>query len=81
MYYDIVHGLWTALNQMYANAHNESRIFELYRDISHVPQPILGLSIADYFGYVQTRCEELSQYEPLSDGVVESKRPDRRHPY
>ena len=35
MYYDTIHGLWTALSKMYAHAHNDSRIFELYRDISH----------------------------------------------
>ncbi|GFZ13690.1 Rho GTPase activating protein with PAK-box/P21-Rho-binding domain-containing protein [Actinidia rufa] len=70
---------------MYAHARNESRIFELYRDISHASQPALGLSVADYFGYPQNRWEELTQYEPLSDfpsdGVVESKRLDRRHTY
>ena len=42
-------------------------------------------SVADYFGYLQTRWEELTQYEVLSDfprdGVVESKRLDRRHTY
>ncbi|GFZ16805.1 hypothetical protein Acr_26g0000750 [Actinidia rufa] len=85
MYHDTVHGLWTALKQMYAHARNESRIFELYRDISHASQPALGLLVADYFGYLQTRWEELAQYEPLSDfpsdGAVESKRLDRRHTY
>ncbi|XP_057467808.1 uncharacterized protein LOC130757154 isoform X1 [Actinidia eriantha] len=85
MYHDTVHGLWTALTQMYAHARNESRIFELYREISHASQIILGLSVADYFGYLQTRWEELAQYEPLSDfpsdGAVESKRLDRRHTY
>ncbi|GFY95250.1 hypothetical protein Acr_10g0006350 [Actinidia rufa] len=85
MYHDTVHGLWTALTQMYAHARNESRIFELYREISHASQTTLGLSVADYFGYLQTRWEELAQYEPLSDfpsdGAVESKRLDRRHTY
>ncbi|GFY86486.1 hypothetical protein Acr_05g0001250 [Actinidia rufa] len=85
MYHDTVHGLWTALKQMYAHARNESRIFELYRDISHASQPALGLLVVDYFGYLQTRWEELAQYEPLSDfssdGAVESKRLDRRHTY
>ncbi|GFY96557.1 hypothetical protein Acr_11g0008630 [Actinidia rufa] len=85
MYHDTVHGLWTALTQMYAHARNESRIFELYREISHSSQTSLGLSIADYFGYLQTRWEELAQYEPLSDfpsdRAVESKRLDRRHTY
>ncbi|PSR86087.1 U2 small nuclear ribonucleoprotein [Actinidia chinensis var. chinensis] len=85
MYHDTVHGLWTALSQMYAHARNESRIFELYREISHSSQTSLGLSIADYFGYLQTIWEELAQYEPLSDfpsdGAVESKRLDRRHTY
>ncbi|GFZ01734.1 ORMDL family protein [Actinidia rufa] len=85
MYHETVHGLWTALTQMYANARNESRIFELYREISHASQTTLGLSVADFFGYLQTRWEELAQYEPLSDfpsdGAVESKRLDRRHTY
>ncbi|GFZ12658.1 hypothetical protein Acr_23g0010430 [Actinidia rufa] len=85
MYHDTVHGLWTALNQEYAHARNESRIFELYQDISPASQPTLGSSVADYFAYLHTRWEELAQYEPLSDfsndGVVESKRLDRRHTY
>ncbi|GFZ03339.1 hypothetical protein Acr_15g0019470 [Actinidia rufa] len=67
MHHDTVHGLWTALTQMYAHARNESRIFELYREISHASQTSFGLSVADYFGYLQTRWEELAQYEPLSD--------------
>ncbi|GFZ10038.1 hypothetical protein Acr_21g0006370 [Actinidia rufa] len=60
------------------NFHAWSRSFQLY----------LGgkrLSVADYFGYLQTKWEELAQYEPLSDfpsdGAVESKRLDRRHIY
>ncbi|GFZ19458.1 hypothetical protein Acr_28g0001630 [Actinidia rufa] len=85
MYHDTVHGLWTALTQMYAHARNESRIFELYREVSHASQISLELSVADFFGYLQTRWEELAQYEPLSDfpsdGAVESKRLDRRHTY
>lgn len=85
MYHDTVHGLWSALTQMYAHARNESRIFELYREVSHASQTSLELSVADFFGYLQTRWEELAQYEPLSDfpsdGVVESKRLDRRHTY
>ncbi|GFY95374.1 hypothetical protein Acr_10g0007590 [Actinidia rufa] len=85
MYHDTVHGLWTALTQMYAHARNESRIFELYREISHASQTSFGLSVADYFGYLQTRWEELAQYKPLSDfpsdGAVESKCLDRRHTY
>ncbi|KAF8396921.1 hypothetical protein HHK36_018556 [Tetracentron sinense] len=74
-----------ALTKMYAHAHCDSRIFELYRDISHASQAALGFSIADFFGYLQTRWEELAQYEPLSefpiDAVVESKHLDRRHTY
>ena len=30
MYHDLVYGLWTALNQIYAHARNDVRIFELY---------------------------------------------------
>ncbi|GFY81621.1 hypothetical protein Acr_01g0014300 [Actinidia rufa] len=49
------------------------------------PDTTLGLFVADYFGYPQTRWEELAQYEPLSDfpsdGGAESKRLDRRHTY
>ncbi|GFY84611.1 hypothetical protein Acr_03g0013850 [Actinidia rufa] len=85
MYHDTVHGLWTALTQMYAHTRNESRIFELYREISHASRTSFGLSVADYFEYLQTRWEELAQYEPFSDfpsdGAVESKRLDRRHTY
>ena len=67
MYHRNVLDLWNALNKMYAHAHSDSRIFELYQDISHASQSVLGLSVADFFGYLQTRWEELSQYEPISD--------------
>ena len=70
---------------MYAHACNESQIFVFYRDITHASQPTLGFSITNYFRYLQTKWEELSQYELLSDflsdGVVESKLLDRRHTY
>ncbi|GFS38150.1 DHHC-type zinc finger family protein [Actinidia rufa] len=41
----------------------EDRVYHMfmYHDTVH------GLSVADYFGYLQTRWEELAQYEPLSD--------------
>ncbi|GFS35611.1 hypothetical protein Acr_00g0040930 [Actinidia rufa] len=46
---------------------------------------MLGLSVIDYFGYFQTRWEELAHYEPLSDftsdGAADSKSLDRRHTY
>ncbi len=67
MYHDSVYGLWTALNQMYAHARNNVRIFELYQDVSHACQAALGPSVVNYFGYLQSRWEELAQYEPLSD--------------
>ncbi|GFY88523.1 phosphatidylinositol-4-phosphate 5-kinase family protein [Actinidia rufa] len=64
--------------KMYAHARYESWLFELYWDISHSSQATLGFSVADYFGYLQTRWEELTQYKPFNDfpnnGVVESKR-------
>ncbi|KAF8398650.1 hypothetical protein HHK36_014505 [Tetracentron sinense] len=85
LYHDIVHGLWIAMTKMYAHAHCDSRIFELYRDISHASQDAFGLSLADFFGYLQTRWEELAQCEPLSDfptdAAIESKRLDHRHTY
>ena len=52
---------------MYAHAHHDSRIFELHRDIAHASQETLGLSVSEFFGYLQSRWEELAQYEPLSD--------------
>ncbi|KAF8404481.1 hypothetical protein HHK36_009366 [Tetracentron sinense] len=70
---------------MYAHAHYDSRIFELYQDISHASQAALRLLVADFFCYLQTRWEELARYEPLSDfpidAAIESKRLDRRHMY
>ena len=55
MYHSTVHDLWTALSKMYAHAHSNSRIFELYQEISHASQAALGLSVTDYFGYLQTQ--------------------------
>uniref|UniRef100_A0A2N9IGT2 Integrase catalytic domain-containing protein n=1 Tax=Fagus sylvatica TaxID=28930 RepID=A0A2N9IGT2_FAGSY len=46
----------------------------------------LGLSVVDYFGYLQSRWEELAQYEPLSDFPAEAAsivvtRLGRQHTY
>jgi hypothetical protein len=71
MYYDTVNRLWIALCQMYAHARNDACIFELYQDVSHASQAALGLSVVDYFGYLQSRWEELAQYEPFSDFPAE----------
>ena len=86
MYHDTVNGLWTALCQMYAHTRNDARIFELYQDVSHASQAALGLSVVDYFGYLQSRWEELASYEPLSDFSVETAsivvtRLSRQHTY
>jgi hypothetical protein len=86
MYHDTVNGLWTALCQMYAHAHNDACIFELYQDVSHASQAALGLLVVDYFGYLQSRWEELAQYEPLSDFPAEAAsivvtRLGRQHTY
>ena len=59
--------MWTAFSQMYVHAHHDSRIFELYQEIAWASQETLGFSVADYFGFLQSHWEELSQYEPLSD--------------
>ncbi|GFZ09690.1 hypothetical protein Acr_21g0002890 [Actinidia rufa] len=67
IYNDNVNSLWTALSQMYAHAHHDFWIFELYLEIVRASQDTLGLSIADYFSFLQSRWEELTQYEHLSD--------------
>ncbi|GFZ01082.1 hypothetical protein Acr_14g0007170 [Actinidia rufa] len=71
---------------MYTHAHHDSRIFELYREIARASQETLGLSVADYFGFLQSRWEELAQYEPLSDfpvaaATIVSQRLARQHTY
>ena len=35
---------------MYAHAHNDARICELYRDAYHVSQAALGLLVVDFLG-------------------------------
>ena len=51
IYNDIVHNLWTALSQIYADAHHDFRIFKLYREISRASQEILGLFVTNYFDH------------------------------
>ncbi|KAF7150351.1 hypothetical protein RHSIM_Rhsim02G0139900 [Rhododendron simsii] len=67
MYCDTTLRLWASLAQMYAHARNDIRIYELYQEISHASQETLKLSVAEFFGYLQSRWEELAQYEPMSD--------------
>ena len=86
MFHDTVSSLWTSLTQMYAHECNDSRIFELYRDVAQASQATLGLSVADYFGYLQSRWEELAQYEPLSEFPTDAakialRRLNRHHTY
>ena len=85
MYHDMVPLLWSSLTKMYAHARNEARIFELYREIHQASQASLSLSVADYFAYLQSRWEELAQYEPLSEftteGGIAARRLDRQHTY
>ncbi|GFY93013.1 putative methyltransferase family protein [Actinidia rufa] len=85
MYHDMVSLLWSSLTKMHAHAHNEARIFELYREIHQASQASLSLSVADYFAYLQSRWEELAQYEPLSEftteGGITACRLDRQHTY
>ncbi|GFZ02262.1 hypothetical protein Acr_15g0008700 [Actinidia rufa] len=68
MYHDMVPLLWSSLTKMCAHAHNEARIFELYREIHQASQASLSLSVADYFAYLQSRWEELAQY--MSPSIV-----------
>ena len=67
IYNDTFYSLWTAMSQIYAHAHHDLQIFELYWEIAKASQETLGLSVADYFGFLQSCWEELAQYEPLSD--------------
>ena len=67
MFHDTIYNLQTSLTQMYAHECNDSYIFELYQEVVHASKATLGLSIADFFGYLQSCWEELAQYEPLSE--------------
>ncbi|GFZ05772.1 molybdenum cofactor sulfurase [Actinidia rufa] len=53
--------------------------------IYHASQASLSLSVEDYFAYLQSRWEELAQYEPLSEftteGGIAARRLDRQHTY
>ncbi|KAE9466932.1 hypothetical protein C3L33_01159, partial [Rhododendron williamsianum] len=86
MYCDTAPRLWASLTQMYAHARNDIRIYELYQEISHASQETLKLSVAEFFGYLQSRWEELAQYEPMSDFPADAasimvKRLNRQHIY
>lgn len=85
MYHETADSLWKALTKMYAHSHNEARIFELHQEISHASQESLGLSVSEFFGYLQVRWDELAQYDPVSDfgetAHVAVKRLDRLHTY
>ncbi|GFS29764.1 hypothetical protein Acr_00g0008280 [Actinidia rufa] len=73
IYNDTIQSLWTALSQMYAHAHHDSQIFDLY--IERLLEPhkeTLEFSVADYFGFLQSRWEELAQYEHLGDFLTEA---------
>ncbi|KAK1265656.1 hypothetical protein QJS04_geneDACA014974 [Acorus gramineus] len=65
MYHDTVDSLWAALKKTYGHARNDSRIYELYKDIAQATQGTQ--SVTDYFGFLQARWEELAHYEPLSE--------------
>ena len=86
LYHDTIHGLWTFLTQMYAHEQNDSRIFELHREIAHASQTTLGILVANFFCYLQSRWEELAQYDHLNEFWIETaslvaKRLNRQHTY
>ncbi|XP_028120352.1 uncharacterized protein LOC114317794 [Camellia sinensis] len=86
LYCDTVPSLWQTLSQMYAHAHNDARILKLYQDIAQASQSSLGLSVAEFFGYLQACWEELAQYELLTNlppeaAFLMSKRLARQHTY
>ncbi|GFZ13064.1 structural maintenance of chromosomes (SMC) family protein [Actinidia rufa] len=85
MYHDMVPLLWSYLTKIYARARNEARIFEFYREIHQASQASLSLSVTDYFAYLRSRWEELSQNEPLSEFTTErgiaAHRLDCQHTY
>ena len=72
LYHDNVHGLWNSLTWMYSDEQSGSWIFELHWEIARASQATLDISIVDFFGYLQSRWEELAQYEPLSEFPVET---------
>ena len=57
-----------------------------HREIACASQATWGILIVEFFGYLQSRWEELAQYEPLSEFLVETaslvaKRLNRQHTY
>ena len=63
-----------------------TQVFELHREITCASQTTLGVSVADFVGYLQSRWEELAQYEPFSEFSIEiaslvAKHLNRQHTY
>jgi len=50
-----------------SHSKNDARIYKLHMEVSHATQASLGLSMPDYFAYLQCRWEELAHYETLDD--------------
>ena len=85
LYHDTIHDLWTSLTHMYVHKQNDSNFFASSGDCSCLPGNLESL-VANCFSYLQSRWEELAQYEPLSEFLIETaslvaKRLNRQHTY
>ncbi|KAK0602745.1 hypothetical protein LWI29_036622 [Acer saccharum] len=85
MYHETIRSLWIALTSMYAHSKNEARLFKLYQEVSHATQTSFSMSFSFFFGYLQTRWDEMAQYELISEygkmASVVVKSLDRLHTY
>lgn len=71
---------------MFAHSSKNALIFKLYSEISHASQEVLNLLVSEFYGYLQTRWEELAKYERLCDMPEEAasflaKQLDLQHTY
>jgi truncated hemoglobin YjbI len=69
-YADTTKELWDSLYQMYGQANNASRIFELQQNIANSKQEA-NQSFTEFFGVMKRQWEELRQLRPVASTVNE----------
>jgi gag-polypeptide of LTR copia-type len=62
--------LWDSIFEMYGNANNSSRVFEIQQSISSLKQE-QDQSFLEHFGAFNQKWEELRQYRPIAATVME----------
>ena len=69
-YSDTAQALWESLDEMYGQANNSSRIFELQQGLAYSKQGA-NQSFTEHLGHMKKQWDELRQYRPATQNIAD----------